>query len=75
MCLFKDFSESLQSNDFEELTRITEPSFRRKTGAGLEVMHKNLKEQGLEMGIEYNRKHADETSVFLYKIENYFIID
>ncbi len=34
-----------------------------------------LEEEGLEFKIENHRKQADETSVFLYNIENFFIVD
>lgn len=34
-----------------------------------------MEEEGLEMRVENNRKQADETAVFLYNIENFFIVD
>ena len=40
----------------------------------MESVAKMLKETGLELRIENNRKNHDETTMFLYNVENYFII-
>ena len=37
--LFKDFAESLESNDFDTLSSLTEPSFRKRIGSALEATH------------------------------------
>ncbi len=37
-------------------------------------VQKMLGETGLELKIENNRKQSDETAVFLYDIDNYFIV-
>ncbi len=47
---------------------------RRKVGERLEEVQKGLKETGLAIKIENNRKQSDETSMFLYDINNYFIV-
>jgi hypothetical protein len=72
--LFKDFAEALKYDDFDTITTLCEPSMRRKVGERMEEVHKELKETGLEIGIENNRKQSDETTMFLYNIENYFIV-
>lgn len=73
--LFKDFAEALQSNDYETLMTLTEPSMREQIGPNLDELHSLLKEENLDFKIECNRKHADETSIFLYNIENFFLVD
>jgi hypothetical protein len=40
--LFKDYAEALHSNDFETLTQLLEPSFRRQMTPNLEHFHQVL---------------------------------
>lgn len=40
----------------------------------MEEVQKELKATGLQIGIENNRKQSDETTMFLYNIENFFIV-
>jgi hypothetical protein len=73
--LFKDFAEGLQTNDIDMLVDITEPHFLYyKLAPNLELIHNSLKTDSLELKIEYNKKHSDETTVFLYNIDSYFIV-
>ncbi len=72
--MFKDFAEAIQQDDFDAITSLCEPSMRRKVGERLEEVQKGLKETGLAIKIENNRKQTDETSMFLYDINNYFIV-
>ena len=72
--LFKDFAEGIETNDYELLSNIVEPYFmKRKLAPNLDRVHEALQEDNLEFKLEYNRKNADETTMFLYNIENFFV--
>ena len=73
--LFKEFAEAIAANDWEALSMVTEPKFARGFQEGLDEAHKVMAEEGLEVRVENNRKQTDETTIFLYNIENFFIVD
>ncbi|TNV73089.1 hypothetical protein FGO68_gene10189 [Halteria grandinella] len=73
--LFKDFAEGIQQNDQDSLQDITEKQFfHNKLSPKLYHVHEELNKDNLQIKIEYNRKNADETAMFLYNIENIFLI-
>lgn len=52
-----------------------EPHFyKHHLSPNLEHLLKAMAEDKLSMKIEYNRKNADETAMFLYDIENIFLV-
>ena len=47
---------------------------RRQVGNSMEAVSSLLTESGLELKLSSNRRNQDETTVFLYDVENYFVI-
>jgi hypothetical protein len=47
---------------------------RRQVGNSMEAVHCLIKESGLELKLSSNRRNQDETAVFLYDVENFFVI-
>ncbi len=73
--MLKDYAESLHENDYESLSRIVEPKFRKRLGSTLEHLHNNfLPENNMKLNIEFHRKGLDETEFFLYNVENYLLV-
>lgn len=56
MALFKDYTESLQSNDFNTLSSLLEPAFSKRAGAVLEKAHSEIERNGYEFRMENSRK-------------------
>ena len=40
----------------------------------MEAVHSLITESGLELKLSSNRRNQDETTVFLYDVENFFVI-